>query len=374
MPAKTSARNAFHFVTGSDEAEVKKVALELARKLAPNDDPFALETVDGAVATADEAADKVSETIQALLTVPFFGGAKLVWLKSAGFLSDTPAGRSEGVGAKLEQLGDLIEQGIPEGVQFLFSAPVPDKRRAGYKRFTKLGQTTLCDKPDFGFNATEEDIERWVAERAEANGARLSPEAIEVLTARVGAETRQLDQELEKLSLAYGGEKPITAEQVRELVSATRAGGIFDLSNSLAARDLKGTLDCLRQLLRQKESAIGILLAAIIPTIRNLLLAKDLMQRYRLQPPAQAFQFSTALNRLPEEATSHLPRKKDGSVNAYGVGLAAKQSGKFTLEELRRNLALCRQCNLDLVSSQLDDETLLSRLLIQLLSPAPRSV
>jgi len=368
MSAKTSAKSAFHFVTGSDEAEVKKVALDLARKLAPNDDPFALETIDGAVTTGDEAADKISEAIQALLTIPFFGGAKLVWLKSAAFLSDTPAGRSETVGAKLEQLGDVIEQGLSEGVQFLLSAPIPDKRRAGYKRFTKLGQTTLCDKPEFGFNSTEEDVERWVADRAAANGARLSPEAIEALTARVGAETRQLDQELEKLSLAYGGDQPITAEQVRELVSATRAGGIFDLSNSLAARDLPGSLACLRQLLRQKENAVGILLAAIIPTVRNLLLAKDLMQRYRLQPPAQAFQFSTALNRLPEEATSHLPRKKDGGVNAYGVGLAAKQSGKFSLEELRQNLALCRKCNLDLVSSQLDEETLLSRLLIQMLA------
>lgn len=367
MPPKSSSSDSFFFVTGSDEAEVKKTALELARKLAPSDDPFATETVDGAVTSGEEAAEKISEAVQALLTLPFFGGGKLVWLKSASFLSDTPAGRSETVAAKLEQLGNIIQNGLPEGIRFLLSAPQPDKRRSPYKLFSKIGKTTTCDKPDFGFNATEEDVERWVANRAQAGGFMLSPEAVEALTVRVGADTRQLDQEMEKLSLAYGSERPITAAQVRELVSATRAGGIFDLSNSLSARDLNGALDCLRQLLRQKESAVGILLAAIVPTIRNLLLAKDLMQRYRLQAPTQAFQFSATLNRLPEEATSHLPKKKDGSVNAYGVGLAAKQSGKFTLEELRRNVSLCRQCNLDLVSSQLDDETLLSRLLIQLL-------
>jgi len=367
MPAKTAARDSFYFVTGSDEAEVKKTALELARQLSPGDDPFALETLDGAVGTADEAAEKISDAIQALLTIPFFGGAKLVWLKSATFLSDTPAGRSETVGAKLEQLSRIVEQGLPEGVRFLLSAPQPDKRRSAYKVLSKLGRMTVCDKPDFGFNATEEDVERWVADRASASGARLSPEAVGVLSARVGADTRQIDQELEKLSLAYGGDQAITAAQVRELVSATRAGGIFDLSNAIAARDLNGALACLRQLLRQKESAVGILLAAIVPTVRNLLLAKDLLERYRLQPPAQPFHFTAALNRLPDEAIRHLPKKKDGGINAYGIGLAAKQCGAFTLGELRRNLELCRQCNLDLVSSHLDEQTLLSRLLIQLL-------
>src|SRR5882757_3263570 len=93
-----------HFVTGTDESGIKKAATELAARLAPSDDPFAIETIDGAVATVDEAQARIHAVIEALLTVPFFGGAKLVWLKSATFLADTVMGRSETVTTALDKL------------------------------------------------------------------------------------------------------------------------------------------------------------------------------------------------------------------------------------------------------------------------------
>ena len=90
-PAKASP---IHFVTGSDEAAVRKAASALARELAPGADVFGLEIIDGAVDTADAAVKCVQKTIQALLTLPFLGGSKLVWLKNASFLADSVAGRS----------------------------------------------------------------------------------------------------------------------------------------------------------------------------------------------------------------------------------------------------------------------------------------
>ena len=65
------------------------------------------------------------------------------------------------------------------------------------------------------------------------------------------------------------------------MVPLSRAGVIFELSNALSARDLELALTLVRRLLEQGESAVGILLAAIVPTIRNLLLAKDLMEHTR---------------------------------------------------------------------------------------------
>jgi len=61
----------------------------------------------------------------------------------------------------------------------------------------------------------------------------------------------------------------VNVDLVRELVPLTRAGVIFRLSNALAERDLERALELVRQLLDQGESAIGILLAAILPTVRN---------------------------------------------------------------------------------------------------------
>ena len=109
VKAKTSQ---IHFLTGSDEAAVRKAASALARELAPGADVFGLETIDGAVDSVDAAAKCVQETMQSLLTLPFLGGSKLVWLKNASFLADNVAGRSESVLAALEKLCEVLNSGL----------------------------------------------------------------------------------------------------------------------------------------------------------------------------------------------------------------------------------------------------------------------
>src|SRR5438046_782135 len=97
MPPKTKAQGTaqIHAVLGSDESEIKRAAADLAQRLMPaNGGDFGCDIIDGCADNADQAASKVHETIQALLTFPFFGGEKLVWLRSATFLADTPTGRA----------------------------------------------------------------------------------------------------------------------------------------------------------------------------------------------------------------------------------------------------------------------------------------
>jgi len=359
-------------VTGSDEAEVKKAANSLATELAPGEDPFGVETIDGVAANVDDAGTKIGETLQALLTSSMFGGTKLVWLKNANFFADSVMGRSEYVVREVEKLLHVLKEGLPEGVRFLISAPEADKRRTPYKTLLKIAKTRVEDKPDFGWNATEADVVSWVEEKASAKGLQFEDEALEILAARVGADSRQLDSELEKLSMA-GREGPINTTTVRELVPSTRAGGIFDLSNAITRRDLPGALAILDQLLRQRETPVGILLAAIVPTVRNLLLVSDLMQRHRLRPPAKAFYFGKTLESLPPEETAHLPRKKDGSLSAYPLGLAATVAGKFSTSHLQKCFLLCREANKKLVTSSLEPKVILGSLLIELLSPVSDS-
>ncbi len=360
MPAKKSV----HFLTGSDEAGVKKAAVELAAKLAPGADAFGLETIDGAVDTVDSAVSRINEARQALLTLPFLGGAKLVWLKSASFLSDTQTGRSESVLEALEGLLETLTEGLPEGVTFLLSATAPDKRRTAYKALVKLADTQIIDKPDLGFGAGEEAVIDWTASQARERGLKISHDAVEALAARIGLETCQLASELDKLILAFGHGHPITAADVRALVPATRESGIFDIGNAIGARDLATALGTMRQLLSQGESAIGILLASIVPTVRNLLFVKELLLRHKLSPPAQPQFFASTLNRLPAVELAHLPRKKDGSLNAYPLGIAARNSAHYSLDELRRGFRECAAANLRLVTSSLAQDVVLSRLLI----------
>lgn len=369
VPAKKS-QSAIHFVTGSDDAAVKKTALELSAKLAPGADAFGLETIDGAVELVDPAISRIRQTMQALSTLPFLGGTKLVWLKSASFLADTVTGRSESVIEELEALCDLLEAGLPDGVAFLMSAPSAEKRRSAYKRLSKAGTTVVCDKPSLGFGAGEEEVIHWTAQQVSAKGLKISSEAVEMLAARIGLDSGRLNSELEKLDTALGSGHAIGVEDIRSLVPATRESGIFDLGNAISARDLPLALDTLAQLFHQGEKGVGILLASIVPTVRNLLLAKDLLVRHKLRPPAEPQFFARELGRLSSEETSHLPKKKDGTLNTYGLGLAAKHSVHYTLEELQRGFHSAAEANQRLITSQGAESVVLTRLLVGLMQRA----
>lgn len=360
------------FVTGSDEAGVKKAAAALARELAPGADAFGLETIDGAVETVDAAVGKIRETCQALLTMPFLGGTKLVWLKSVTFLSDTVTGRSESVTGAVDGLCEVLEKPLPEGVKFLMSATEPDKRRTGYKRLVKVCEVSLHDKPTLSFGSGEEEIIGWTAERVRGKGLKASAGAVEVLAARVGLDPRQLENELEKLETAFGAGHEISPRDVRSLVPATRESGIFDIGNAISARDLPLALETLGHLLQQGERGVGILLASVMPTIRNLLFAKELLVRHKLQPPTQANSFARTLGGLKAEDLEHLPRKKDGTLNTYPIGLAAQNSVHYTLAELRMAFRGCAEANLQMVTSQASDEVVLARLLTGFMARAAK--
>src|SRR5947208_17092155 len=130
MPkAKTAtAAEKIYAVVGSDEAEVKRVAAELAAELTPpGAGDFGLEVIDGAADNADQAEARVRATIEALQTLPFFGSTKIVWLKNANFLGDDQKARSVGVQSALEELSELINGCFGHAVTFLISPTEVDK-------------------------------------------------------------------------------------------------------------------------------------------------------------------------------------------------------------------------------------------------------
>jgi len=364
--AAPSAKNpSIRVVAGSDEAEVKRRAAALAEEMAgPDAGEFGRDVIDGMADNADQAAGRIHETRQALLTLPFFGGEKLVWLKNANFLADTVLGRSAAVAEALERLQETLAEGLPAGVKFLLSAIDADKRRTFYKALAKAGDIEVFDKMDTSRGGWEEAARSTIATRARERGLRMSEEAVELLAMQTGGDSRQVDNELEKIDLYLGkARREATVEDVRALVPLSRAGVVFELGNSLAARQTSRCFALVEQLLKQGESAVGILLVAIVPTVRSLLLVKDLMQRHRLSPPQAPWFFGSTLNKLPPEATEHLPRKKDGTINAYALGLAAAHAKRFETAELRELLEACLAANVRLVTTGLDERVVLAELI-----------
>ena len=270
--AKTATAN-IHAVVGSDEAEVKHVAAELAVKLTPpGAGDFGLEIIDAAADNVDQAAARIRSTIEALQTLPFFGRAKLVWLKNVNFLGDDQKARSGAVQSALEELSELLDRSIGSEITFLISATEVDKRRAFYKTLTKRAEVQVFDRLDSGRAGWEEEATEIVQQRAKKRKLQFDADALDLFVLLTGGDTRQVDNELEKLDTFLGdrgtgfqpvgqagvspaeskpvGKMPasptakmavprVTVELVRELVPLSRTGVIFELSTALAARDLE---------------------------------------------------------------------------------------------------------------------------------------
>jgi len=355
---------------GNDEAQVKEAALRLSQKIAPKDDEFGLEIVSGGADNSDHAVQIVSQTIEAIQTLPFFGGEKVVWLQGANFFSDNQTGKSETTLGAVENLTEVLSAGLPPEVSVIISATDVDKRRSFYKKVTKLADVKTFDKVDVSRAGWETAVMGQVSGKADALGLSFEGQALKHFVLMVGAETRVLDSELQKLSL-FVGDRPATEKDISAIVAASHTGVIFEIGDAIAKKDLPKTLSLIDKQLRRGEKPVGILLAAIVPRVRSLLHARDLIERHGIRAGRdyQDFQrFQREIDRLPKSETAHLPRKKDGDISAYPLFLAAQISNRFSVAELKNALEACLEANERLVTTQLEPHLVLNQLVTKILT------
>ncbi len=362
-----------HAVLGSDEGKVKEVALRLVQKYsAPGSDDFGNDVIEGTAENAEHAGNICNAVIQALQTLPFFGGGKVVWLKNANFLGDSQTGKAQAAVTGFENILDVLEQNLPTDIYFILSASSIDKRRTSYKRLTKLANVQSFDKPDTSRAGWEQVVLTQAAQKARELGVTFESGALELLVQMAGDDTRQMENELEKIDIYLGERRRAGLQTVRSLVSMSRAGVVWEVGNAIGARNLQRALELVGVLLFQGQSAIGILLGAIVPKVRNLLMAKDLLSRHKLNRGNYS-SFSASLESLPSSATAHMPRKKDGTgLNVYPLFLSLEEAARFSLDELHAGYRACLEANAKLVTTQLDDKIVLERLLVGLLAPKSR--
>lgn len=367
MAAKAPANTPIHAFLGTDEALVKEAAMKLSQKLAPKDNEFGLEIVSGSADNADQAIQVIGRAIEAIQTLPFFGGDKVVWLQGVNFVGESQTAKAESTLAALDTLMGVLEAGLPSDVTFIVSTGEIDKRRTFFKRLEKIARIEVHDKLDTTKAGWENAVMGHVADRAEVFGMKFRGAALERFVQRVGSNTRSIDSELEKLSL-FAGNRPVTEDDVEAVTSQSHTGFIFDIGEAIARRNLPKTLELIDFQLNRGESAIGILLASIVTKVRQLLHARDLIETHGVEPGRDYTAYQTRIGNLPAHATGHLGRTKEGKVNAYGLYQSAQAARNFTLAELRGGIEACLEANLRLVTTGLDHRLVLHQLAARILT------
>ncbi|MBK1831149.1 DNA polymerase III subunit delta [Verrucomicrobiaceae bacterium R5-34] len=357
-----------YVITGSDEGTVSEEALKTFEKIKPEGgDDFSNEIINGTIANADEAHSACSQVIQSLQTVPFFGGGKTVWLKNATFLGSDRTSEAEATKKGVEALLDCLQAGISSDITLLISCTALDKRRAFYKYLKKEAKLDIYDKPDVSRDGWQDQVARLVRNKATELGLSFQGDALELFVMLAGEDTRQINSELEKIDLYLGDRREVTEEDVRLMVPLSRAGVVFEIGNAIQKKNGSRAIELVDQQLARKETAVGILRASIIPTVRNLFMAAAACDGKNI-PTGNYNSFSSALDSLPSHERAWLPQKKAGGVNAYPLFLASKSVRNFGLPKLRKAMEAALDADRALVTSGLDQRVVLHRLIATLCS------
>jgi DNA polymerase III subunit delta len=367
-PKPSPANSSFHVVVGSDDGLVREEALALYNQLTGgNDDGFTHETIDGNADNSEGAYQLCSAAIQSLMTMPMFGGDKVVWLRNVNFLGDDVTGRAQRTEAGVEALRVTLEKGLPNGIKFILSADKVDKRRAFWKFLEKNSSVRSYDKIDISRDGWQDEVGRLVEGRANELELDFEHDALELFIMLAGEQTKQIANELEKLDLYLGKERrTVTEEDVRALVPLSRAAVIFETGKAIQTGNVARAIQLVDEQLEAEESAIGIMRASIINVVRNLYMAKLIVEKFKA-PVGNYSSFAGALNKLPTSDRAWLPQKKDGSgVNVYPIFLAVHNAKNFDLAGLQHVMEQTQKADQALVTTGLDHRLVLHRLIAEI--------
>lgn len=235
----------FTFICGSDDFLVGRLAKERFETLAAETpDEFARETINGFAANVGEVESAVNRFRDAVQTVSMFGGKRVVWLKDVNFLADTVTGRAESTLKLVEDLQQILESVNPDETAVLISAAPVDRRRSFPKWCEKNADFSLVGGD--ADNASEALAGVAVAE-AKSMGASFGAGAVELLLAKVGANTRLIVEETRKLATYAGDGAQIEESHVAELTPNVAEGDFFEAAEAFFSGDLKWTLMALHR-------------------------------------------------------------------------------------------------------------------------------
>ena len=351
---------------GSDEGAAGSAATQCAAKLSAGGDGWGDETIDGAAATADEAVSIIQRAVSGLQMFNMFGGRKVIWLKGATFLGDTPSGaRSEAVQEAMETLVEVL-QNMPADTFFILSAAEMDKRRSFFKKLGNVAEVKEFSKIDISKPGWESEVSALTLRMAKPHGLTFDNDALDLFVQRVNESSRQIANELAKLDVYLGPERRrVSLQDIDLMVAVSRNGVIFEISRAIEQNNSRLAVRLINEQLENGEQAVSIMRAAILPTVRNRFCARLLMDSFGIKADNYR-SFEAALNKLLPQDRKMLPLKKDGSPNAYALFNAARTCGKLSLKKARRDLRNCADADRALVSSQLDDRDILHKLIIAL--------
>ncbi|MBP7767249.1 DNA polymerase III subunit delta, partial [Candidatus Saccharibacteria bacterium] len=267
---------------------------------------LAVEKLDG----ESENYDRIRATVE---SIPFLSLRKLVVLSNSGVNKDL-----------LERYEDLLGA-VADSTDLLIVDRKLDKRTGYYKYLKKH-----TDYKEFS-DLSEQELVKWLVERAKNQGASISQEAARYLQERVGSNQILLANELDKL-VSY--DSNITKESIDLLCEPTPSTTIFSLLEAAFSGDKHRTVQIYQEqrLLKVEPLQIIAMVAWQLHVLMVVALAKNV---------------------------DDMTVAREAKLSPYVVRKTRVLANRFTVSEIKRMIESILKIDIDIKTKSIDSDSAL---------------
>jgi len=189
------------------------------------------------------------------------------------------------------------------------------------------------------------DLKVWIRQRVKAEGGDITPQAVNLLAELIGGDLWAMDGEIQKL-LLYSRERPISEDDVRQLVSCIQEANIFALVDAVA----EGRTELAQRILHRLYDE------GVAPTYILVMITRQ----FRLI--AQAGDLGKGLSRLQTQ-------DRLGLKSSYGLDKTLSQAKLYDFEGVKRAYDKLLETDLAIKTGKYSDKLALELLVTELACP-----
>ncbi|MCS7054165.1 MAG: DNA polymerase III subunit delta [Ignavibacterium sp.] len=274
----------------------------------------------------------LSDIVSVAKTFPFGDGKKLIIVKNAEELKYSD--KDENFLTYIKNPADFTV------LIFIYEGKISNLNSEPFKSLSK-------NQFLYEFSELRSDmLVKWVIEFVNDKNKRITKENAEFLVDIVGESRVLLENQIEKIVQYIGENEEITFKAIEELTTKLKTYTIFDLLNALDKKDKSNSLKIAYNLLDNSELGLLGIIAMLNKHFTTLLRIDELEK----------------LKMTEEEKAKAL------GINKYFYSNFAKATRLYGLNQISRSLKAIYQADLRVKTTSLDDKTILTILIAEILS------
>ncbi|MHB1325029.1 MAG: DNA polymerase III subunit delta [Thermoleophilia bacterium] len=253
-PKKKDLLKPVYLITGTDETKVEKAMRRLRDRVVSDSG------TDLNVDIFDASQEAAAAVVQAASTLPFGDGVRLVLVTNVGAWNK----------ADKDQIVNYLAMPSETTCLAMVGGGIR-KNEMLMKAVADAGQVLNYEAP------RPSNLPSWVQKMADERHLKMEPQAVRRLVTITGSNQRAILGELDKLA-TYLGRGKVGIEDIEELCWVSPEVRIWDLTDSLGARDRQAVFRHLEELLADRTAPAAVFFS-IAKHLRNLCVVVSATER-----------------------------------------------------------------------------------------------